>query len=110
MKCDSTATDNGFILQANEYDTIGVVDEAGVADGAEAWIWIQGRVQVLFKDSVAPVRGYVLLAADTDGMATCIDVPSSNPIQAEHFKECGHVSESKEAGTNVLALATLHFN
>jgi hypothetical protein len=107
----STATDKGFILQANEYDTIGVVDEAGVADGQEAWIWLNGRVQVLFKDTVAATRGNILLAGDTDGRA--IDAPNPGgglPGTDTHFKECGHVNESKSAGTNVLVLCTIHFN
>jgi hypothetical protein len=107
----STATDNGFILQANEYDTIGVVDEAGVADGSEAWIWVQGRVQVLFKNTVAATRGNILLAADTDGRAIDAANPGGGlPGTDTHFKECGHVNESKIAGTNVLVLATIHFN
>ena len=106
----NTAVDNSFILQANEFDSIGVVYENGIADGELCWIVIQGIAEVLFKDTVAVVRGYVALAADTNGRATNIDVPSSNPVVAEHFKEIGHVLESKNAGTNVLAKVVLHFN
>ncbi len=107
----STATDKEVILQANEYDAIGVVQEAGVAEGSEMWVWMPGSVcQVLYKNSVAATRGYVLLAADTDGRGIDIAVPSSNPVVAEHFKECGHVMESKGAGTNVLVLCCIHFN
>lgn len=107
----STTADREIVLQTAEFDTIGVVAEAGVAEGSEMYIWVNGSFcQVLYKDSVAATRGYVLLAADTDGRAIDIAVPSSNPIVAEHFKECGHVMESKSAGTNVLALCVIHFN
>lgn len=36
--------------------------------------------------------------------------PPHNPVVAEHFKEIGHVMESKNAGTNVLVRCILHFN
>ena len=107
----STATDREVILQANEFDTLGVVQEAGIAEGSEMWVWMNGSVaQVLYKDTVAATRGYVLLAADTNGRAIDVAVPSANPVVAEHFKECGHVMESKAGSTNVLVLACLHFN
>jgi len=106
-----SANDNAFVAQSNEFDAFGVVQEAGVADTSDAWIWVNGSVaQVLFKDSTAAVRAYIALAADTDGRATNVEVPSSNPIVAEHFKEIGHVLESKDGGTDVLVLCHLHFN
>lgn len=107
----SFSADREAVLQSSEFDTIGVVQEAGVAEGSEMWVWMNGSVcQVLYKDSVAATRGYVLLAADTDGRAVDVAVPSANPVVAEHFKECGHVMESKSADTDVLVLACLHFN
>lgn len=110
ISCSTTA-DNEAILQNNEYDAIGIVAEEGITEGSEMWVWKSGsRAQVLYKDSTAATRGYILLAADTDGRAIDIAVPSSNPVVAQHFKECGHVCESKDAGTNVLVLSDLHFN
>ena len=107
----STTADREVVKEANEFDCIGVVQEAGVSEGSEMWVWLNGSIcQVLYKDSVAATRGYVLLAADTDGRAIDVAVPSSNPVVAEHFKECGHVMQSASAGTNVLVLASLHFN
>ena len=106
----STTADNQFVLQSNEFDSIGVVYDNGIPVGGRCRVVITGRAQVLFKDTVAAVRGYVALAADTDGRATNIEVPSSNPVAAEHFKEIGHVMESKDAGTNVLVYCMLHFN
>lgn len=107
----STAADKEAILEANQYDTFGVVQEAGIAEGSEMWIWGDGSIaQVLFKDSVASTRGNILLAADTDGRAIDIANPGSGlPGTDTHFTECGHVLESKSAGTNVLVLCRLHF-
>ena len=108
----STATDKGFILQANEYDTIGVVDEAGIADGSEAWVWMPGSVcQVLYKNSTAVTHGNILIAADTDGRAIDIANPGGGlPGTDTHFKECGHVMQTLTGGTDVLVLACIHFN
>lgn len=108
----STSADKEVILQANEFDTIGVVAEAGVAEGSEMWVWGPGSVaQVLYKNSTAATHGNILLAADTDGRAIDITNPGSGlPATETHFKECGHVLESKNSGTDVLVLAALHFN
>lgn len=107
----SLGTDNAFALQSNEFDAFGVVQEAGVADGSDCWVWVNGSVaQVLWKDGQTATRAYVALAADTDGRASNVEVPSSNPVVAEHFKELGHVLETKGSGINVLVLCHLHFN
>jgi hypothetical protein len=108
----STGTDLCFIKQANEYDTIGVIQEAGVANAAAAWVWMNGSIcQVLYKDNTAATHGNILLAGDTDGRAIDAANPGGGiPGTDTHFKECGHVLESKGSGTNVLVLAILHFN
>ena len=107
----STSADNKFILQSNEYDTIGIVYDNGIADGGKCRIVIAGIAEVLFKDTVAATRGNVLIAADTDGRGTGIANPGSGlPATDTHFKECGHVLESKDAGTNVLVKCIVHFN
>lgn len=44
------------------YDTFGAVAEAGVAQGSEMWIWLNGSVcQVLYKNGQAATRGNILL-------------------------------------------------
>jgi hypothetical protein len=107
----STATDREIIKQANEYDAIGVIAEAGIAEGADVWVWMNGSVaQVLIKDGVAAVRGYVAISADTDGRGDNIAVPTETPTTGNHWKEIGHVMQAKDAGTDVLALVCLHFN
>ena len=111
VSCSTTA-DREIILQTNEYDTIGVIAESGIAEGSEVWIWKNGsRCEVLYKDAVAATRGNILIAADTDGRAIDVGNPGTGlPAVDTHFKECGHVCESKTAGTDVLVLADLHFN
>ena len=107
----SNAYDKSFRLQEREFDSIGVVYDAGISDGQLAWIWVNGSMaQVLWKNSETSTRGYVALAADTDGRAYNIAVPSSNPVVGEHFKEIGHVMETKNSATDLLVLVHLHFN
>jgi hypothetical protein len=108
----STSADNEYVIEADEYDTVGIIQEAGVAEGSEMWIWKPGsKCQVLFKDTVAATRGNILLAADTDGRAIDVANPGTGlPATDTHFKECGHVCESKDAGTNVLVLCEIHMN
>lgn len=108
----SPSADREVVLQSNEYDTIGVVQEAGVAEGSEMWVWMIGSVcQVLMKDTVAAVHGHLLIAADTDGRADNVTVfgPGLAAVD-QHMKECGHMLQSATGGTNVLALAMIHFN
>jgi hypothetical protein len=107
----SDATDNAFKLQDNELDAFGVVAEDGVADGSDCWVWMNGSAcQVLWEDGEDATREYVALSSDVDGRGFDIAVPSSNPVQAQHFKEIGHTLESKGSGTDVLVLCMLHFN
>jgi len=108
----SQTEDNKVIPQDNEYDTIGICAESGVADDAEMWMWVTGSIcQVLLKDSTACATGQILIAADDDGRAIGINNSGSGlPAVDTHFKECGHIFETKSAGTNVLTLASLHFN
>lgn len=108
---NSPSADNKFVLQANEYDAIGVVAESGIAADAGTWVWKNGsRAKVLWKNGQTATRAYVALCADTDGRAINIDVPSSNPVVGEHFKEIGHVCESANSATDLLVLVDLHFN
>lgn len=106
----SPTQDNKFVLQANEYDTVGIVYEHGISDGNLCYVVVTGIAEVLFKNGIAVTRGQLAIAADTDGRAITIAVPSSNPVVGEHFKEIGHCMESKNAGVNVLAKCIIHFN
>jgi len=86
---------------------IGIVYEAGVANGSAAWIVVSGVAEVLFKNTVAPVRGYVAFVSDTAGRA---DISAAVPAALTHWREIGHPIQTKTAGTNVLAKVVLHFN
>lgn len=110
----ATAVDNAFQLApVDALDPIGVVYEAGVADGAAAWVTVSGKAKVLFK--AATTRGQVArtgISADTGeaaGYAMPMAVPSNpNVAVDDHFREMGHILESKDA--DVLCLVMLHFN
>lgn len=105
----ATGTDNAFILQAAEYESIGIVYESGIADAAECWVVVAGIAEILLKDTTASTRGQIVFAADTDGRAITGAVPTP-PADDSHFKEIGHCIESKTQGTDVLFKAVIHFN
>jgi hypothetical protein len=108
----STTADREVVKQSSEYDTIAVVQEAGVAEGSEMWCWMPGSVcQMLFKDGATPAQGEIALGADTDGRADRTANPGGGlPGTDTHFKEVGHVLEDKASGTDVLALVAFHCN
>jgi hypothetical protein len=108
----STSADREVILQASEYDTIGIVQEAGIAEGSEMWVWQVGSVcQALLKNSVTAARGELALAADTDGRLDRTTNPGSGlPGTDTHFKEVGHVLQNVTGGTNQLCLISFHCN
>jgi hypothetical protein len=105
----STSYDMAFAVNdANGDHPIGVVYEAGVANGSDAWVWSVGAIcQVLLVNSTAATRGYWAQAGSVAGRA---DITNANPNSSTHWGEIGHCLESKTAGTNVLAKITLHFN
>ena len=106
----STTSDNQFVLQSNELDSIGVVYESDIANEQYCWIVVSGLADVLLEDSTSSTRGHLAIGSPVDGRFASISFPSSNPVVAEHFKEIGHVLESKTSGTNVLVRCVLHFN
>jgi hypothetical protein len=106
----STGTDMAFQQSgADSLEVIGVVYEAGVADGSECWIWTgQGSVcQVLIKDGTAATRGYWAATSDTAGRAD-ITTASAPGLILTHFQEIGHGLESQGSGTDVLARILFH--
>lgn len=105
----SGAADNEVILQSNTFDVVGVIAESGILEGSAMLVWRHGSLcQVLMKDTIAATHGYVALASDVPGRANQVAVPSSNPVVAEHFKEIGHIAETKTGGTDVLVLIHMH--
>lgn len=55
----------------------------------------------------APIRGSVAYSSSVAGRADC---SASVPVATVHFREIGHLMESKTGGTNVTSKVTLHFN
>ena len=112
----SSTTDAAFDeIAADHADPIGVVYEAGVADGALCWMWlVQSLCQVLLEDSTAATREYWVKVSEIQaGRADATNnAPGGGTISAleDHFHEIGHAAESKVAGTDVLCLIHLHFN
>jgi hypothetical protein len=108
----SPTTDDAFSLTGHQSDAIGVVFDDGVPDGERCRLVVAGKAQVLFEDGCTPVRGQWLRPSATVSRGLCIELMPGGIIipVAEHFKEVGHVIESKPAGTNVLAKCIIHFN
>ena len=110
----STTTDDAFGIEgADDLNPIGVVYEAGVADGSECWVVVQGIAEVLLKDSTASTKGYWVKVSDAAGRADATNAaPPGGTVQALeiHMQEIGHCIESKTAGTDVLAKIVMHFN
>lgn len=113
--CPSPTVDNAVqLVQTAEsgLDAIGVIYEAGIAVGSEMWVWMNGSIcEMLFVDGSAPTREYVAIGSDTvNGRCVAIAVPTSTPGASEHWREQGHIMQTKTAGTNVLALVATHYN
>lgn len=110
---DLHSLDNAFQLSSEEFDTIGAIYEAGIADGSLCWVTITGKAKVLIEDATASTAGYWVYSSATAGRANAtLALPAGGTIGAleNHMKEIGHCMESKSAGTDVLALINLHFN
>lgn len=109
-----TTTDSAFVITAaDDPECFGVVAEASVADGSDAWITISGRAQVLLKDTTAATRANWVKTSDVAGRAdaTLAGPPGGGVVQLdEHMLEIGNSIESQTAGTDVLAWILMHFN
>jgi hypothetical protein len=99
---------------ADGYDPIGIVYEAGIADGSECWVVIAGIADALIEDNTAATRHYwVRVSADQAGRVNIeTAAPSGGTLPAldAHFRECGHALESQTSGTDVLCKIAMHFN
>ncbi len=101
----ATAVEDAFKTSAaNSDEVFGIVYEAGVADGSEAWVVISGVADVLM-DGGGSARGDRIISSATAGSA---DVWNVGGAVATHFLEIGHCIES--TGGAGLARCVLHFN
>jgi len=89
---------------ANSDGVIGIVYEAGIADGSECWIVTGGMADVLIDDGGCALQDR-LIASGTAGEAETWNVGGA---VATHFLEIGHAIEARvDSG---LARAVIHFN
>ena len=104
VQTDTTTNDAFATSAANADDTIGIVVDAGIADGSEAWIIISGIADVLM-DSGGSTRGDRIIASTTAGSGLTWNVGGA---VATHFQEIGHCIETRVGAG--LARCVLHFN
>lgn len=106
----STTTDRAFAAApTGSVNPIGVVYEAGVADGSECLVTISGLAYVLLVNNVTTSRGHVVTTSTT--VVGRGENRDPSVIGAtDHWRELGHYIEAVTGGTDKLALATLHFN
>lgn len=102
----STTTDGAFELapSSSQYP-IGIVYEAGIADGSDCLVVVAGIAEVLINDSQAATHGdWARVSTTVNGRARCTGFEAGN-----HDLEIGHCIQSVGAGTNQLAKVVLHF-
>lgn len=101
----STGTADAFgTAGADSDDVIGIVLDAGIADGSEAWVVVAGIANVLM-DAGGSGIGDRVISSSTAGSA---DVWNTGGAVATHFQEIGHCIETRVGAG--LAKCILHFN
>lgn len=101
----STGTDDAFATAGVSSDAvIGIVLDAGIADGSEAWVVVSGVADVLM-DAGGSAHGDRIISSATAGSA---DVWNVGGAVATHFLEIGHCIETRVGAG--LARCILHFN
>lgn len=107
---ESDSTNNQVTLtDVDSNHCIGVIDEAGIANGNMMRIVIGGDTKVLLNDNLGSTAGQWAGTGEA-GYATAQANPPAAPV---HFKEIGHFIETVAAtgaGTHVLAKIIMHFN
>lgn len=101
VETDDTDENSYKTADADATDVIGVVYNAGVADGSEVWIVVGGIAEVLL-DAGGCVHHDRLISSNTAGSA---DVGNA-PAVAVHFQEIGHALETVVGAG--LAKAVIH--
>lgn len=109
----SSTTDNAFQLCVVDVpDAIGVVYDAGVADGSQCLVVVAGIADVYYVGSTTRknlARGFVTGDAGyVSGQALNETMPGAPFATDKHFFEIGHVLENRVGAG--LAKTVLHFN
>jgi len=108
----STTTDDAFqINDADGNHPIGIVLDAGIADGSEAWIVVNGIADVAIVSGEAATRGWWVFTSDA-GYCTMLEDPTGGGAAEldQHMREVGHCIETVAANGVILARCVIHFN
>lgn len=105
----STSIDNAVdIAPGDSLMPIGIIYENGIQNGNLVKVVTSGKAAVLLKNNEPANRGFWCGVSDTPGRMYQRTDPTFTIL--EHSREIGHSLESKNSGTDVLALINLHFN
>ena len=114
VQTDTSTNDAVKLTGIDEEETIGVFEQAGIADGNEAWVVINGIADVAMEDDTAATRGNWVRSSITEaGYADATNAAPPSPAAFSHFNEIGNCIETVAAaggGTHILARCVLHFN
>lgn len=99
------------LVSDGDIDPIGVIYNAGVADGSQVWVVVSGIAHVYYGTAVTRATfSRVAISGDSvaSGQAVNEALPTPPFATDKHFQEIGHPIES--IGSPGLALTVLHFN
>ena len=102
----SDTTDLEVTLEASGgVDPMGIIYNAGIAEGSNVWVVVAGIAQVFYDANGAINGGWVEASELTSGRA---DGSAASPQPApQHFSEIGHALE--DAAANTLGKISIHF-
>lgn len=105
----SSATDLAYAVNPTQGDMpIGIVYDAGVADGGSVRLVIAGLADVLIDSAQTIAGNRVVYSSGTT--AGRVDSAASVPAATTHFREVGHMLETKANGGSTLCRCVLHWN
>lgn len=107
----ATAIDKAFKLcEVDAADPIGIVYDAGIADGSACRVVIMGAADVLIEaGSTIAHRSWLRSPNATAGRGYLDSTPGGTST-TDHFREVGHCLEAKTNTGSTLARCILHFN
>jgi hypothetical protein len=103
-----THDDSVKVIPGDGLDPIGVILDDGVANGQLCRVCVQGKCQVLLKNTTSGTREYWVSVSDVAGRADATTAAPPGAILT-HFREIGHCMETVSGGTDVLCWIHLHF-
>lgn len=110
VEASSSVKKGCSVAAAAAIDPIGVIFDAGVADGDSCWVVVIGLCQALMEDATdGTMNNWVGSSTTQAGRVDCTD--ASPPNATRHFEENGHCMETTTgAGDDVLCWISPHWN